>query len=265
MSIKLDEYTNKYQHAKLERRDGILQVTLHTNGKELEWGSGPHEELSYLFADIARDFQNKVVILTGTGESFCANPPLTGSANLKSSVWDRVYNEGKHLLMNHLNVEVPMIAAVNGPAHRHAELAVLCDIVLAAEHTTFQDSAHFLNGTVPGDGVHINCWAAGRTVLCGVRPLLSVDAARSHRHLNAVSRARCAQEWKLGSSLVALAPPGALHRARSEYKALGTQAARARGGRSSFRARSDGVAGELSSPCATRRSPGCGSATRCRP
>ena len=48
-----------------------------------------------------------------------------------------------------------MIAAVNGPAHRHAELAVMCDIVIAAEHTTFQDSAHFPNGTVPGDGVHI--------------------------------------------------------------------------------------------------------------
>jgi hypothetical protein len=47
MAIKLDEYANKYKHAMLERRDGILQVTLHTNGKELEWGGGPHEELSY--------------------------------------------------------------------------------------------------------------------------------------------------------------------------------------------------------------------------
>ena len=82
MAIKLDDYANKYKHAMLERRDGILQVTLHTHGKELEWGGGPHEELSYLFADIARDFENKVVILTGTGECFCANPPLTGSANL---------------------------------------------------------------------------------------------------------------------------------------------------------------------------------------
>ena len=59
-----------------------------------------------MFADIARDFENKVVILTGTGESFCTNPPLTGSANLKSSAWDRVYHEGKHLLMNHLNRKV---------------------------------------------------------------------------------------------------------------------------------------------------------------
>ena len=155
MGIKLGDYADKYQHAKVERRDGILQVTLHTEGGELKWGGPPHEELSFLFADIARDYENKVVILTGTGESFCANPPPTGSANLNSSAWDRVYNEGKHLLMNLLNIEVPMIAAVNGPAHRHAEIAVLCDIVLAAEHSTFQDSAHFPNGTVPGDGVHL--------------------------------------------------------------------------------------------------------------
>jgi enoyl-CoA hydratase/carnithine racemase len=59
------------------------------------------------------------------------------------------------LLMNLLNIEVPMIAAVNGPALIHAELAVMCDIVLASENATFQDAPHFTNGVVPGDGVHI--------------------------------------------------------------------------------------------------------------
>ena len=155
MAIKLDDYVNKYRHAMLERRDGILQITCHSDGGEMEWGLGPHEDLSFLFADIARDFDNKVVILTGTGESFCANPPLQGSGTIGSAAWDRIYNEGKHLLMNQLSIEVPMIAAVNGPAHRHAEIATLCDIVLAAEHASFQDSAHFPNGTVPGDGVHV--------------------------------------------------------------------------------------------------------------
>ena len=155
MAIKLDDYVNMYRHAMLERRDGILQITCHSDGGEMEWGLGPHEDLSFLFADIARDFDNKVVILTGTGESFCANPPLQGSGTIGSAAWDRIYNEGKHLLMNQLSIEVPMIAAVNGPAHRHAEIATLCDIVLAAEHASFQDSAHFPNGTVPGDGVHV--------------------------------------------------------------------------------------------------------------
>jgi enoyl-CoA hydratase/carnithine racemase len=48
-----------------------------------------------------------------------------------------------------------MISAVNGPAARHAELPIMCDIVLAAENASFQDSAHFAGGLVPGDGVHV--------------------------------------------------------------------------------------------------------------
>jgi enoyl-CoA hydratase/carnithine racemase len=56
--------------------------------------------------------------------------------------------------MNLLNIEVPMIGAVNGPALRHSELPLLCDIVLAAEDASFQDAGHFGGGLVPGDGVH---------------------------------------------------------------------------------------------------------------
>jgi len=48
-----------------------------------------------------------------------------------------------------------MIAAVNGPALIHAELALLCDIVLASETAVFQDLPHFPSGLVPGDGVHV--------------------------------------------------------------------------------------------------------------
>jgi len=54
-----------------------------------------------------------------------------------------------------LAIDVPMISAVNGPAVRHAELPVMCDIVLASETATFQDSAHYTGGLVPGDGVHV--------------------------------------------------------------------------------------------------------------
>ena len=68
--------------------------------------------------------------------------------------WDKIYWEGKQLLMNLLAIEVPMISAVNGPAMRHSELPLLCDIVLAAEEASFQDAGHFGGGLVPGDGVH---------------------------------------------------------------------------------------------------------------
>jgi enoyl-CoA hydratase/carnithine racemase len=48
-----------------------------------------------------------------------------------------------------------MIAAINGPARMHAELGVLCDIVLAADDAVLQDAAHYSTGSVPGDGVHV--------------------------------------------------------------------------------------------------------------
>ena len=48
-----------------------------------------------------------------------------------------------------------MISAINGPAWRHSEIPLLCDIVLAADTAQFQDSAHFPSDVVPGDGMHI--------------------------------------------------------------------------------------------------------------
>jgi enoyl-CoA hydratase/carnithine racemase len=44
---------------------------------------------------------------------------------------------------------------VNGPALRHCEIPLLSDIVIASEDAEFQDSAHFTNGMVPGDGMHV--------------------------------------------------------------------------------------------------------------
>ena len=151
-----DEYSQKYQSIRMERRNGILQITLHTNGDTLQWGGIPHAELPQAFQDIGSDYDNKVVIMTGTGEGF-SGPRATAAYRQSRTArqWDKTYWEGKHLWMNLLDIEVPIISAVNGPALRHAQIPLLSDIVLAAEEATFQDSAHFINGLVPGDGVHI--------------------------------------------------------------------------------------------------------------
>jgi enoyl-CoA hydratase/carnithine racemase len=153
---RLEQYVDKYEHVRMERRDRILQITLHTNEDTLQWGAGPHQELPLVFADIGADPDNKVVIMTGSGTGF------TGPQGSRDTVprrtpaqWDATYWEGKHLLMNLLDIEVPMISAINGPALRHSELPLLCDIVLATDATTFQDSGHFINGLVPGDGMHV--------------------------------------------------------------------------------------------------------------
>ncbi|HEX2173003.1 MAG TPA: enoyl-CoA hydratase/isomerase family protein [Dehalococcoidia bacterium] len=150
------DYAEKYQTIRMERREGILQLTFHTNGGPLQWGLLPHEEFPQAFRDVGSDPENKVVIMTGTGDAF-SGPRPAGGGGMRSRPreWDKVYWEGKHLLMSLLDIEVPMISAINGPALRHSELPLLCDIVLASEDTEFQDSAHFPNGMVPGDGMHI--------------------------------------------------------------------------------------------------------------
>jgi enoyl-CoA hydratase/carnithine racemase len=153
--VKLEDYVNKYKHIRMERRNGILQMTLHTEGGSVKWGAGPHEELGYVFNDIGSDPENQVVIMTGTGDSFIADFDAGSLGRITPRSWDHIYWDAKRLLMNLLDIEVPMIAAVNGPAIIHAELAVLCDIVLASETAVFQDAPHFPNGLVPGDGVHV--------------------------------------------------------------------------------------------------------------
>jgi enoyl-CoA hydratase/carnithine racemase len=153
--IKFDDYQKKYSHVRMERQDGILQITFHTEGGVLKWSGPSHEQLGYAFADIARDHENKVVIMTGTGDAFCAEIDMQGFGRFTPEIWDHVYKDGKHLLMNLLDIEVPVIAAVNGPALIHAEIAVLSDIVIASDNAEFQDAPHFPNGLVPGDGVHI--------------------------------------------------------------------------------------------------------------
>ena len=153
---RLEEYADRFQFVKLERHDGILQMTLHSDGDTLQWGAGPHSELPDVFHTIGTDPETKVIIMTGAGGGFTG--PAGSSATVPRRTpeqWDSTYWEGKHLLGNLLDIEVPVIAAVNGPALRHSELPLLSDIVLAAPHTTFQDSGHFMSGLTPGDGMHI--------------------------------------------------------------------------------------------------------------
>ena len=154
-----DDYKDRYKTIRLERQGGILQMSLHSKGAELRWGGLPHRELAHAFYEIGRDRANKVVILTGTGAVFSGprpDPATRGDTMPHTPAeLDVIMSEGKRLLANLLDIEVPIIAAVNGPAWRHSELPLLSDIVLAAEEASFQDSGHFTGGLVPGDGVHV--------------------------------------------------------------------------------------------------------------
>src|SRR3954471_13793611 len=156
-----DDYSGTYRFICMERRGGILQMRLHTDGGPLQWNLDAQVEFVRAFTEVGTDKENRVVILTGTGSEFSGPrlDPATqffhGAQLTPAGVHD-VFANAKRMVNAVLNVEVPMIAAVNGPAKRHADLALMCDIVIAADDVTFEDTAHFHNGSiVPGDGINV--------------------------------------------------------------------------------------------------------------
>ena len=129
-------------------------MTFHLEGRSLEWTSVVQRELGNAFADIGSDADTKVVILTGTGDAFCDKWPGPPPRILPRD-WYKILRSGMQQVMNLLDIEAPMISAVNGPFLIHAQVALLCDIVLASENAVFQDYSHFLHDVVPGDSVHV--------------------------------------------------------------------------------------------------------------
>src|ERR1700741_4452296 len=153
---KLADYQNTFANARLARsRSGVLEVVLHTNGNTLVFNGHTHEQFVDLFHAIGSDPDNRVVILTGSGDAFMESISPDGFDFFSPRGYDKIYREGRKVLMNILDIEVPLIAAVNGPVRLHSEYILLSDIVLATPSTVFQDKPHFDFGIVPGDGVNL--------------------------------------------------------------------------------------------------------------
>src|ERR1700739_1383460 len=153
---QLDTYRDTFPNARLSRsKSGVLEVAFHTNGGVLVFNGFTHEQFVHLFHVIGSDPDNRVVIMTGSGDAFMDRIPPDGFDFFSPRGYNKIYREGKKVLMNILDIEVPLIAAVNGPVRLHSEYILLADIVLATPSTVFQDKPHFEFGIVPGDGVNL--------------------------------------------------------------------------------------------------------------
>jgi len=154
MDSKRPEYFDKYETIAFERTEtGVLTARFHSNGGPVAYSERHHNDWFNGFLDIGADRDNKVVIITGTGDEFNNQFAWTKPLSTPGD-WDEVYTEGTGYLKNLLNISVPVIAAVNGPCTIHSEVPIMSDIVLASETAIFQDTPHFPGGIVPGDGIN---------------------------------------------------------------------------------------------------------------
>lgn len=144
-----------------ERRGAVAILRLQ-NEKSLN-AIASHEDCQDLVGALqalADDRSVSVGILTGAGRAFCAGGNLkaiqqrTGIGPLEQPDSTRTnYRRGVQRIVRTLHdIEVPMIAAVNGHAvGLGCDIACLCDIRIAAESAKF--AASFIKvGIVAGDG-----------------------------------------------------------------------------------------------------------------
>src|SRR6201987_6346379 len=123
---KFEAYRDAFPNAQLKRKEnGVLQVALHSNGGKLVFNGLTHEQFVDLFHAIGEDRENRVVILTGAGNAFMDSISQEGFDFFTPLGYDKIYREGKKVLMNILDIEAPMITALNGPALLHSEYALL--------------------------------------------------------------------------------------------------------------------------------------------
>ncbi len=129
---------------------------------------GQFEEFVSLCQRMRDDLSVRAVILTGRGAAFCAGGDIKAMrdrsgmfAGSPVTLRDNYRKGIQRIPLALYHLEIPTIAAVNGPAiGAGCDLACMCDIRIASENATFAEAFVKL-GLIPGDG---GAWLLQRVV-----------------------------------------------------------------------------------------------------
>jgi enoyl-CoA hydratase len=142
----------RYRSLAIERRGKLLVISFNRPDALNTITAELHRELSEIFADVARDTDAAAVVLTGKGRAFSAGGDLHWFQSMTPSELDALFVEARKIIIDFLEVEQPIIAAVNGPATGlGATLALFSDVIFASEAARIGDP-HVRIGVVAGDG-----------------------------------------------------------------------------------------------------------------
>jgi len=142
-----------------EQRDRIVLLTLNKPKARNPIDPDVIDALEAAVKRINSDTSVSCVVLTGAGDAFCAGGNVKEMQERKGMFGGspvemrRGYQHGiQRVPLAMYSLEVPSIAAVNGPAvGAGCDLAMMCDLRIAAEEAGFAES--FLRvGLISGDG-----------------------------------------------------------------------------------------------------------------
>lgn len=154
---------------KLERDGPVLIVTMNRpETRNALSDTGVVEEFVACCEQVNADLSIRAVVLTGVGPAFSSGGNLKsiraemGAGLGEPPLSRQAYRNGiQRLPLAWCNLEVPTIAAVNGPAYGAGnDLATMCDIRIAAETAVFCETFVKL-GLIAGDG---GAWLLPRAI-----------------------------------------------------------------------------------------------------
>jgi len=130
-----------YKTILVEKKDGIAKITLNLPDKLNALDLVMREELKEEFFSYHTDPEVKTVLITGAGRAFCAGGDISTMEGVKSPAGrDRLKNVQK-LIKYMVELEKPIIAAVNGPATGAGlHMALACDVIYASDKAKFAES-----------------------------------------------------------------------------------------------------------------------------
>jgi enoyl-CoA hydratase/carnithine racemase len=138
----------------VERRAAVLLLTLNRPAQRNALSSDLIRELGQAMKGAAQDDETRVVLVTGSGEAFCAGADLLEAQAVTESAaafrsWLRLWRETFDSIEA---MPKPVIAVVNGLALAGGlELALACDFIVARQGAKLGD-VHANYGLVPGGG-----------------------------------------------------------------------------------------------------------------
>lgn len=148
----------RYQTIIVEKANKVVTITLNRPERLNAVNDVLHKELETLFGEINDDDEIGAIILTGAGRAFCAGGDMKAVADQPEPSGDSfrapvTFSRGpRRLIMNMLEIEAPIVVAMNGDAiGLGATLALFGDVIIASENARIGDT-HVRMGLVAGDG-----------------------------------------------------------------------------------------------------------------
>ena len=143
-----------YECIRFARRGHVLDVTIDRPDDELNAVDARlHLELTRLFGELRHERDARAVVLRAQGRVFSAGGDFGWFPELRSiEALTALRADARAMIHDLLEVEVPIVVALEGPAvGLAATIVLLCDVIVAGERASLADP-HVKVGLVAGDG-----------------------------------------------------------------------------------------------------------------